>query len=178
MGLHLSRDLIADRHPDLAHRLGSCSFHDLFGNDGEVFRIDFNGDFHSAGLGVLGLDIPCRSYSTLAANNLPHPRPQPRVPCQSGGAVSPSIIRTCDGGQIVSKSYLSMMVLRAPSLRFCILVFAFADGGNGGDDLARGEEIHQKPVFLAPDIRTSLMTGKASALRSHLSGELARRPHR
>ena len=30
-------------------------------------------------------------------------------------------------------------------------VFAFADGGNGRDDLARGEEIDQKPVLLVPD---------------------------
>jgi len=67
MSLHLSRDLIADRHPDFAHRLGACSFHDLFGNDGEVFGIDFNGDFHSSGLRGLGLDIPLRNYSTLAA---------------------------------------------------------------------------------------------------------------
>jgi hypothetical protein len=45
LGLHLSRDLIADRHPDFAHRLGARSLHDLFGDDGEVFRTDFNGDF-------------------------------------------------------------------------------------------------------------------------------------
>jgi hypothetical protein len=33
----LCHDLIADRYPDFAHRLGACSFHELFCNDGEVF---------------------------------------------------------------------------------------------------------------------------------------------
>jgi len=76
MSLPLSHDLIADRYPDFTHRLGARSFHDLFGNDGEVFGIDFNGNFHSSGLRGLGLESSCRNHSTLAAaaNNLPHTR--------------------------------------------------------------------------------------------------------
>ena len=46
--LHLRRDLFADRHPDLAHRLGASGLQDLLGHDSEVFGTDLNGDFHGS----------------------------------------------------------------------------------------------------------------------------------